>query len=142
MTKRTRSTAVIEYNNKILSFEAYDPTSGRKYYFLPGGGIEAGESPAQSAVRETLEETGYKIRIDEKSELIKKYQFHWDGTDYDVVTYFYRGYLDEAFHEPGTIIDVPYNKGAVWLPVEEIDSIFSYTNEIRDAVNQLLQFSA
>lgn len=30
---------------------------------VPGGGIEPGESPAEAAVRETLEETGLEVRI-------------------------------------------------------------------------------
>ncbi len=36
-------------------------TPGR--WYLPGGGIEAGETPAACAVRETQEETGLSIRL-------------------------------------------------------------------------------
>jgi 8-oxo-dGTP diphosphatase len=38
----------------------------REIFFLwdlPGGGIEADEDPAAAAIRETLEETGYEIKI-------------------------------------------------------------------------------
>lgn len=32
-------------------------------YVLPGGGVEPGEKPEQAAVRETLEESGYKVKV-------------------------------------------------------------------------------
>lgn len=35
-----------------------------RFWALPGGNIEKGETPEQAAVRETFEETGYKIEID------------------------------------------------------------------------------
>jgi 8-oxo-dGTP pyrophosphatase MutT (NUDIX family) len=37
---------------------------GRNGWTLPGGGIDPGEHPADAAVREILEETGYVARLD------------------------------------------------------------------------------
>ncbi|THG34087.1 NUDIX domain-containing protein [Glaciibacter flavus] len=37
---------------------------GRTGWTLPGGGIDPGEHPADAAVREILEETGYVARLD------------------------------------------------------------------------------
>lgn len=37
--------------------------SGMSGWTLPGGGVESGEHPADGAVREVMEETGYRVRL-------------------------------------------------------------------------------
>lgn len=37
--------------------------AGRRYWLVPGGGVEMGETLHESAARETLEETGYNVDI-------------------------------------------------------------------------------
>lgn len=48
-------------------------------YFLVGGGIEDGESPESALLRESIEETGYKIQI---VEFIGNAQRHWVSKKY------------------------------------------------------------
>jgi 8-oxo-dGTP pyrophosphatase MutT (NUDIX family) len=121
-----------------LVFRAIDPKSGQEYYFLPGGAIEENETAPESAVRETLEETSYKIKIDPLTAVDKDYQFFWNGQTYDCTTIFYRGYLNEPFHLPHAVKDASYNKGALWLPVSDVPKIFSYSADIKEAVAALL----
>lgn len=51
--------AVIENDGQFLLVEEH--ASGRRVLSQPGGHIEAGESPEQAVVRETLEETGCDV---------------------------------------------------------------------------------
>lgn len=137
MKARVRTSAVVVHNEGILCFFAVDPTSGREYHFLPGGEIEADETAPAAAARETLEETGYQVRIDPSSAIEAEYEFHWDGEDYLSFTIFYRGYLTSPFQEPQKTDDAAYNQGARWVPVGEIKRFFGYSPEIEKAVREL-----
>src|SRR5687768_14604849 len=48
---------------RLLLVQHEDPAAGETFWLLPGGGREPGETLAQAAVRETLEETGVDIRV-------------------------------------------------------------------------------
>ncbi len=138
--KRERVSVVCIFEGKILVFVGVDPKTSKRYYFLPGGAIEKGENEITCGQRETLEETGYKVRIEADSKITKKYMFQWNGRDYDCTTHFYRGHLDEVFHAPRAVDDADYNKGPVWIPVGKSQVIFDYTKEIHDAVEALADF--
>src|SRR5688572_24412444 len=43
--------------DRLLLFHVRDPT-GNAWWYLPGGGLDPGESPEQAARRELFEETG------------------------------------------------------------------------------------
>ncbi|MBR6642624.1 MAG: NUDIX hydrolase [Lachnospiraceae bacterium] len=53
---RNRSMAMVLRGRKILMIETF--RFGRTIFELPGGGIEAGETPEEAAVRELKEECG------------------------------------------------------------------------------------
>jgi len=47
--------------NRIMCVKA---NYGNKYWAMPGGGLERGESPVDGTIREVLEETGYHVEIE------------------------------------------------------------------------------
>jgi len=138
MKKRIRASVVVVHNDQILTFLAVDPSSKKEYLFLPGGSIEPSESPVETAIRETFEETGYQIKVDVQSAIDFDYTFHWNGEDFDCLTIFYRGYLTSPFQSPSSVKDADYNKGHRWIAVAEAAQVFSYSPEIRDAVLRLI----
>jgi tRNA(adenine34) deaminase len=127
---RYRSSVVVVHEGKILGFHAEDPTSLVKYFFLPGGQIESGESARDCAVRETLEETGYKIALVPELELRRRYDFEWNGRLHHCDTVFFVGLLDEPWRKPGVVNDTAYHKGVDWVETRHLRDVFNYDPDI------------
>ncbi|PKN92143.1 MAG: DNA mismatch repair protein MutT [Chloroflexi bacterium HGW-Chloroflexi-6] len=68
---RPTARAIIIQGDKIALLER--TRQGRHYFVFPGGGIDPGETPAEAAVREALEETGLEIELER---LVAEVQFH------------------------------------------------------------------
>jgi tRNA(adenine34) deaminase len=137
MKSRVRATAVLVHNGRILSFFAVDPSSQKEYHFLPGGGVEPEETAPEAAERETLEETGFKIRVEPMSAIDREYFFYWDGEDYDCLTVFYWAKLLSPLQD--SVNDRDYNKGVVWVPLAEVKQKFGYNDEILSAIEELIE---
>ncbi|WP_385618598.1 NUDIX hydrolase [Streptomyces sp. P8-A8] len=60
-TQQGISTAIIVADGRVLMIRRRE-REGKLLWAFPGGGIEAGESPEQAAVRETAEEVGLEVK--------------------------------------------------------------------------------
>jgi 8-oxo-dGTP diphosphatase len=57
------STAIIVDDGKVLMIRRRE-REGKLLWAFPGGGIEAGESAEEAAVRETAEEVGLEVKVE------------------------------------------------------------------------------
>lgn len=138
-TQRNRVSIVVIHKNKILGFHAEDPYSKKKYFFLPGGMIESGESADQAAQRETLEETGYLIDVINGVNIKRRYDFEWNGKTNDCATEFLAGKL--ISEKAISVDDASYHRGVDWLPISEVRTIFGYHKDILEPIELIVKIS-
>ncbi|MFT4091711.1 MAG: NUDIX domain-containing protein [Asticcacaulis sp.] len=58
-------------------------------YDVPGGAVDAGETPEMALEREYIEETGLKVRVVQPAGEVLNYFVHQDGTPYNNHCRFY-----------------------------------------------------
>jgi len=103
--------SVVAREGRLLLVE--ERIDGRLVLNQPAGHLEPGESLAQAAVRETLEETGWDIRLDA---FIGCYQWQApDGSDY--LRFAFAG--TALAHHPERTLDEGIER-AGWLSPEEL----------------------
>ena len=120
---------------------AIRPQGRDRVWALPKGRIDAGESAAETAVREVREETGVEGRLVEMlGDVRYVYTASWEGAKgeriFKVVSFFLLragrgriGEIDEAMR-----IEVAE---ARWLPLEEAPGLLSYGGEREMAAKAL-----
>jgi 8-oxo-dGTP pyrophosphatase MutT (NUDIX family) len=76
---------LVDASSRVLMLRGRDPAQpSRPYWFTVGGGLDAGETPAQGAVRELFEETGLRVGPEAVGEPVfhEVVEFPFDGRWY------------------------------------------------------------
>lgn len=116
---------VILENNKVLLIQVKS-MKGRKIWTFPKGHIEQGETPRQAALREVLEETGYKAAII-KPLLKVRYAFTLKGRYVRKVVQWYLmkklGRIGK--HDPSEILAIN------WVSINKAKEMVEYPSDKR-----------
>ena len=74
MEKRIRAAAIIFVNDKLITIYRGKIVDGilKKYYVIPGGGVEEKEEILEAVKREVLEELGIEIEVTNKYFYLEK----------------------------------------------------------------------
>jgi 8-oxo-dGTP pyrophosphatase MutT (NUDIX family) len=121
-----RAAVLLARTHDVLLIRQYRLLAHGLAWEIPGGKVDAGESPAQAAAREGLEESGFKCKS-----LFKLLFFHPGLDTHDNPTFIYyseefEDALDQNFH-PNEISE------RIWVPLQKcIEMIFS--GEIVDSL--------
>lgn len=137
--KRERASAVCVHAGTLLTVILRDPVTHTARLFVPGGAIEAGESPETAAIRETFEETGLRVALLPRASVIARYPFTWAGQAIDVTTHFFAVRLVDAAAAAGPVTDAAYLEGTRWLPLSEVQRELGFDRNILAAVEQLIR---
>ena len=132
---RHRAAVVCMKDGKLLAIELQDPATGARFWSLPGGEIEKGETPAEAAIRETQEETGCQVRLTSDA-WVSRYAFPWNGKQVQCETSWFRAELIKARPDPTP--DAPYLLNVAWQPWPESRTLFTYHPAIEGGVKQML----
>ena len=138
--QRVAAYAVVLSDRGLLATQYSDKTAVEGRWGMPGGGIDAGEEPADTVVREVHEETSQTVEL---GDLVAVQTSHWVGRnpegqveDFHAVRLIYRGTCPEP-SDP-VVLDVGGTTAdARWNPLDERRSV-TWTANWRDALDQLL----
>lgn len=85
------------------------------YWSLPGGYMNHSEEPVQGCVRETYEELGISVNVDDRTPIITQRSFHRDGISFMSFTYFakWNGQISDLTLKQGEIAE------AKWFPLKD-----------------------
>lgn len=124
--KAAAAVLVVQAGRVLLVQRAHPPRRGA--WTLPAGFIDAGESPAEAAARECLEETGLRVRVTGLLDVIAGSE-HERGADFVIA------YLATVLD--GTLSPADDALAAEWFSPDDLPPLaFAATRQILDAWRQ------
>lgn len=112
---RPAAFAVVSGPDGMIATVRVEHENARPRLDLPGGGVDAGETAAQAAVRECGEEVGLRIEVDEAFEQADHYFQNIDGGTVNTRGQFFAAQLIGEAPE----LKIEDDHTLIWMPPEQ-----------------------
>ena len=130
LRRRAARAVVLDHQSRVLLLQARDPYDASKgeWWELPGGGVEQGETTADAAARELLEETGLD-GVDMGNSVWRHHaRFVFAGIGFDQEEYVHVGRVDvpEGWRPTGLeYIEAAAFQGQQWWPLDDLEELIA-----------------
>ena len=119
---RPLALAIIRHNGRILVAEGYDSVKGGYFYRPLGGGIDFGETGAETVVRELREEIGAELRDPRYLGTLENLFTYEGRRGHEIIMLYEATLADPAFYDQDTM-ESHEDDGtaftAVWKPLAD-----------------------
>jgi ADP-ribose pyrophosphatase YjhB (NUDIX family) len=112
------ATAICVRDGRVLLVASHYPNHAQPLWNLPGGRQQEGELLVETAVRECLEETGYRARVRELAYVSESY-------DRDEQVHFVNAAFAVDLDDGPARVDAQHEDHVIdvaWIPIEEVAS--------------------
>lgn len=136
---RLRAAAIFVENNRAL----FATNEAKDYYYPIGGAVELGESTEQAVIREVLEETGIRARIDRLVFVQENFFIRDDGTAKGLncheITFFFLMKPIEKSNLSGHsfISNNTFVEHTEWIPIDKLESYNIYPTYLKRKLKDL-----
>ncbi|MEZ5557998.1 MAG: NUDIX domain-containing protein [Pseudomonadales bacterium] len=89
----------LDPGNRVLYLHARETGSGRRFWVMPGGGLEPGESFESAALREAREETGLEVEL-HACLWTRHHVYEWEGREHNQFEVFFLARTDRVDVRP------------------------------------------
>ena len=128
---------LVDENNHLLYLHARESSTGKEFWVMPGGGLEANETFSEAAIREVEEETGLHIELG-PCIWTRHHIFTWLGRKHDQYEVFFVARVTSVIVNPPQPDD--YVIGHKWWSLTQLiesNEIFAPTR-IRSLLEPIL----
>lgn len=127
--------AIVIHDGQLLLMERWRP--GLHYFSIPGGGIEANETPEQAAIREIMEETTISVTIDREVLQMRD----GDNLHHIFLCNYESGEPSLPDDAPEALLNNPDNRFRPgWFPIESISALtFTYWQPLKQPLVDALR---